>query len=265
MQLTDPVSEAAMDLGDDSESSGSELDDDVLDRIQAAEQAVASDPGNYEGHVAVRPLSLPCRLHGAFLPVCAHCYESGFSISVAQPPNLAILAVRNGLPSIFATVYLHEQTAHLVHSSSDNTLLCRLQLVDLLSQHKVRERLRNAREAFAAQFPLTEQLWLAWIADTLDEVAQGTVTSEALLSLAEQSLQDYLSVNLWQQYLTYAAALPYRGPRISLQQQWHASLHAACSYTLAADRADQPHSCSSPSSAATLWPLFRSSRSYVLH
>ena len=54
MQLTDPVAEAAMDLGDDSESSGSELTDDILDKIQAAEQAVASDPGNYDAHVSVR-------------------------------------------------------------------------------------------------------------------------------------------------------------------------------------------------------------------
>lgn len=53
MQLTDPVAEAAMDLGDDSEGSASELDDAVLDQIQAAEEAVTSDPGNYEAHIAV--------------------------------------------------------------------------------------------------------------------------------------------------------------------------------------------------------------------
>jgi len=54
MQLTDPVAEAAMDLGDDSESSDSELTDDILDKIQSAEQRVASDPGNYDAHVSVR-------------------------------------------------------------------------------------------------------------------------------------------------------------------------------------------------------------------
>eukprot|EP00892_Ulva_mutabilis_P011035 jgi/Ulvmu1/8303/UM042_0008.1 len=132
MQLTDPVAEAAMDLGTDSDSSGSELTDDILEAIQAAEQTVASDPGNYDAHVS---------------------------------------------------------------------------LVELLSHNKVRERLRSAREVFAAKFPLTEQLWLAWIADTLDEVAQGAVSPDVLLSLAEQSLQDYLSVSLWQQYLTVAKAV----------------------------------------------------------
>lgn len=136
--------------------------------------------------------------------------------SVEHCPQLTILAVRNGFPIAIATVCIHGQVAHLVQIRSDNSHLCCLQLIDLLSQHKVRERLRNAREAFAAQFPLTEQLWLAWIADTLDEVAQGTVSSEALLSLAEQAIQDYLSVSLWQQYLTYVAELQCHGPRPSL-------------------------------------------------
>lgn len=63
MQLTDPVAEAAMDLGDDSESSGSELDDAVLDKIQAAEQAVVADPGNYESHLAVSCPDATYRLH----------------------------------------------------------------------------------------------------------------------------------------------------------------------------------------------------------
>lgn len=82
-----------------------------------------------------------------------------------------------------------------------------LQFVDILSQNKVRERLRSARENFAAKFPLTEQLWLAWIADTLDEVAQDIVPPDSLLQLAERALNDYLSVSLWQQYLTYGPLL----------------------------------------------------------
>lgn len=80
--------------------------------------------------------------------------------------------------------------------------------MDLLAQNKVRERLRSAREVFATTFPLTEQLWLAWIADTLDDVAQGIVPPEDLLNLAERALHDYLSVSLWQQYLTCATPAP---------------------------------------------------------
>ena len=103
---------------------------------------------------------------------------------------------------VSSTSQEHRYNRLCVASSLSNAVS--LQLVQLLAQHKVHERLRSAREVFAAKFPLTEQLWLAWIADTLDEVAQGTVPPEALLSLAEQSLHDYLSVSLWQQYLTYA-------------------------------------------------------------
>jgi hypothetical protein len=53
MQLTDPISESALD--GESDDASEDIDDDAWDRLQEAERLVAADPGNYDAHVAVCP------------------------------------------------------------------------------------------------------------------------------------------------------------------------------------------------------------------
>ena len=62
------------------------------------------------------------------------------------------------------------------------------------------ERTRAARERFAAAFPLTEAQWVEWIDD--EHRAEGGTAAAALV---ERSLEDYMSVVLWQRHLVALA------------------------------------------------------------
>jgi hypothetical protein len=56
-------------------------------------------------------------------------------------------------------------------------------------------RFSLAREAFSTAFPLTEQLWLEWIADT-----KRFGTPQETIELCKRSVRDYLSIALWKEY-----------------------------------------------------------------
>lgn len=75
-----------------------------------------------------------------------------------------------------------------------------LQLIEMLRKCKMRARLREARQAMRARFPLSEALWLDWVSDELESV-EGSEDIPRLQELLEASVKDYLSVRLWQQYL----------------------------------------------------------------
>jgi hypothetical protein len=64
----------------------------------------------------------------------------------------------------------------------------------------MRTRLREALGAMRAAFPLSESLWLDWVADELQAVG-GAEDLPAVQALLEVAVQDYLSVPLWVQYL----------------------------------------------------------------
>lgn len=49
-------------------------------------------------------------------------------------------------------------------------VLVSLQFIKLLRELKLRVKLRGAHERMAAQFPLTDELWLEWVADELETV-----------------------------------------------------------------------------------------------
>jgi hypothetical protein len=80
-----------------------------------------------------------------------------------------------------------------------------VQLVSVLSQHGMKHRLRAAREALAARFPLPEHLWTPWLNDAISDLGE-IVTPEELVALAKRSTEDYLSCPLWQNYLQCAFA-----------------------------------------------------------
>ena len=73
------------------------------------------------------------------------------------------------------------------------------------------EVLRCGREFFAANFPLTEDLWLEWIEDEkkLIEGNEGSEDAEEEMKtmvepLFERGVKDYLAPKLWLEYIQYA-------------------------------------------------------------
>ncbi|GLC34775.1 hypothetical protein PLESTB_001162500 [Pleodorina starrii] len=68
----------------------------------------------------------------------------------------------------------------------------------------LRARLHDAHKALAARFPLSEELWLAWINDELASVS-GPDDVAALLALVRQAAtRDYLAPAVWGLYLEVA-------------------------------------------------------------
>lgn len=49
-------------------------------------------------------------------------------------------------------------------------------------------------------FPLSEQLWLDWINDSMANISTAE-DAEALKQLFQLATQDYMSVNIWESYL----------------------------------------------------------------
>ena len=71
-----------------------------------------------------------------------------------------------------------------------------MQLVNVLSKNHIAQRLKAAREAFAARFPLPEALWLEWLQDEVAAFKAGRTEAPELLALAGRAVKDYLSVPL---------------------------------------------------------------------
>lgn len=78
-----------------------------------------------------------------------------------------------------------------------------MQLVAVLRKCKMRVKLKDARETFAAKFPMHEHLWLDWISDTLEEASGGRMQYPEVLLLTQRALLDYQTASLWQQFLEY--------------------------------------------------------------
>eukprot|EP00198_Chlamydomonas_reinhardtii_P004765 XP_001694101.1 predicted protein [Chlamydomonas reinhardtii] len=74
----------------------------------------------------------------------------------------------------------------------------------LRSTPGLRTRLHDAHEALAAKFPLSEELWLAWVNDELAAV-NGPDDVAGLLSLLRRAAaRDYLAPGVWDLYLEVA-------------------------------------------------------------
>jgi len=83
-------------------------------------------------------------------------------------------------------------------------------LVRLLREANLRERLREAREAMSARFPLDETRWREWIADEV-RLTKGKRArrGEIVGGLFDRATREILSVPLWLGYLEF-----------SLDQDW---------------------------------------------
>ncbi|CEP13308.1 hypothetical protein [Parasitella parasitica] len=73
--------------------------------------------------------------------------------------------------------------------------------IELLKQLDFQEQLEEARYAMHDIYPLTEKLWLDWINDAKKDTSVEGQTK--LLSLYNHSEQDYLSINIWKDYVDY--------------------------------------------------------------
>eukprot|EP00898_Chlorokybus_atmophyticus_P006256 jgi/Chlat1/6631/Chrsp482S00881 len=65
------------------------------------------------------------------------------------------------------------------------------------------DKLRAAREAMAALFPLTPQMWLDWSSDEARLVTRQESDREQVEQLFERGTSEYLSVELWVAYLEF--------------------------------------------------------------
>ncbi|XP_049766694.1 squamous cell carcinoma antigen recognized by T-cells 3 [Schistocerca cancellata] len=64
-------------------------------------------------------------------------------------------------------------------------------------------RLRAARERMCKYFPLAPGLWLSWLRDET-AVATSEEEKKSALNLFEKSVQDYMSVDIWLEYIRYS-------------------------------------------------------------
>ena len=65
------------------------------------------------------------------------------------------------------------------------------------------DRLREARESFASKYPLTSDLWLAWIRDEKG-IASTPAEKDGIYELFERAVGDYVSVPLYLEYCQFA-------------------------------------------------------------
>ncbi|KAG7200446.1 hypothetical protein KM043_016049 [Ampulex compressa] len=65
------------------------------------------------------------------------------------------------------------------------------------------ERLRTARKNMSAKYPLSPELWLAWMRDEI-KLAVTPEQKEEVRKLSERAVTDYLSVEVWLEYLQFS-------------------------------------------------------------
>ena len=75
-----------------------------------------------------------------------------------------------------------------------------VQFIDVLRRCRMKERLREARRAMQARFPLSEALWLDWVTDELEDTTSEQDVAR-VMQLLEDAHQDYVSVSLWIQHI----------------------------------------------------------------
>ncbi|OWF39137.1 squamous cell carcinoma antigen recognized by T-cells 3-like [Mizuhopecten yessoensis] len=78
-----------------------------------------------------------------------------------------------------------------------------VELIKILRQMGELGRLRDAREKMSELFPLTEELWLDWLRDEIPLATEENERSK-LEQLFERAVKDYLSVQIWLEYVQYS-------------------------------------------------------------
>lgn len=72
-----------------------------------------------------------------------------------------------------------------------------IQLINLYAQSGDLDELRAARQRMSELFPLTPELWLNWLRDEKED-------AQTMDLLYERAIRDYLSIDLWLEYVQHA-------------------------------------------------------------
>lgn len=75
--------------------------------------------------------------------------------------------------------------------------------VDLLRSAGELDQLREAREAFHKAYPLSPPLWKAWLEDEM-KLCETEDDKARVTSLFDRAVGDYLSVDLWYEYVSFS-------------------------------------------------------------
>ncbi|KAJ8676580.1 hypothetical protein QAD02_012367 [Eretmocerus hayati] len=79
-------------------------------------------------------------------------------------------------------------------------------LIEKLHQMGELDRLRLARENMSSKYPLTPEIWLAWLRDEM-KLAMTLEQKIAVTELCERAVTDYLSVEIWLEYVQFSTGL----------------------------------------------------------
>ncbi|KAL7304842.1 hypothetical protein TKK_0002651 [Trichogramma kaykai] len=79
-------------------------------------------------------------------------------------------------------------------------------LIEKLQTMGCLDRLRNARENMSAKYPLTSEIWLSWLKDEM-KLAVTPEQKLPVLELCDRAVKDYLSVEVWLEYLIFSTGL----------------------------------------------------------
>ena len=78
-----------------------------------------------------------------------------------------------------------------------------LSLIEKLGQAGELELLRNTREDFAKHFPLSSEIWLAYLADE-SKLATTNEEKIAVGDLFERAVKDYVTLEIWLEYCQFS-------------------------------------------------------------
>jgi len=81
-----------------------------------------------------------------------------------------------------------------------------MQYIGVLRKCKMKARVKSARQAMYARFPLAEPLWVEWLEDETAAATSPAAGAE-VERLFQLAVQDYLSINIWAKYLQCALSL----------------------------------------------------------
>ncbi|XP_022340245.2 spliceosome associated factor 3, U4/U6 recycling protein-like isoform X1 [Crassostrea virginica] len=76
------------------------------------------------------------------------------------------------------------------------------EIIKILRNMGELDKLRNAREKMSQYFPLTQELWLEWLRDEIP-LATDEKERKHVYDLFERAVKDYLSVDVWLEYVQF--------------------------------------------------------------
>ncbi|KAK5648330.1 hypothetical protein RI129_003222 [Pyrocoelia pectoralis] len=77
-----------------------------------------------------------------------------------------------------------------------------LEVVEIYRKLGDIKSMRAAYDRFSEYFPLTSTIWLAWIKDEI-KISTSSSEKKNILALFERAVKDYLSVDVWLEYVQY--------------------------------------------------------------